>query len=354
MMIEHVKNIPEPTKKIAQARALLHFLVESNAKSNTAHAIYLRTEADLLAKMPDSYILHEHLEDTNQAFYFRDFIAFCSKFGLQFLGEASISSTWAGNLSPEAQKGLEPITDAVARGHYMDCIVGRTFRESYLVPHSAQVNRSLEDSRLRDIRFTAQLEISKDVKDPKTPTTTRSYKLKTGHNITTSDYPTQVTFDALSEVYPQSLSLDQVFQVLESKNAIVGDRAKMESALRGVLVHGVLGGWIDFRFLPDRLQVKNWKRPRVTAWAKAQAQANHFVTNLKHEFVRIDSVQRQIVPLLDGTRDVNDIAAELKVFLETGLLDVKVTGTLNPNQLPKLVAEQSLKQLAEKSMFLPE
>ena len=37
---------------------------------------------------PESYVLHEYLESTNQPFYFRDFAARIATHGLQYLGDA--------------------------------------------------------------------------------------------------------------------------------------------------------------------------------------------------------------------------------------------------------------------------
>lgn len=351
MMIEHVRHIEEPIKKIAQARAMLNFLVDSNQNVNTPHAIFLRSEADLLSKMPDSYILHEHLEDTNQAFYFRDFIALAAKFDLQFLGEASIASTWPGNLSAEAQKGLNPINDAIARGHYMDCITGRTFRETYLVKNSTKVDRNLEDSRLLPLRFSGKFEATKNanVTDGST-----SYKLKNGQVIHTTDPLIKEALEVLTSVYPESRTSEEIVSELENRNVPLDSREQAATKVLSTLVHGVLGGWVEFRYLPDRMQNKIALRPQATAWARVQALANSYVTNQRHEFIRIDDTQRQILPLLDGTRTLDDIISEVSVLLSTGLLKVFVKGSTDPREISKAVVTQVLAQFAKHAILLPD
>lgn len=52
MMIEHVKLIDEPIKKIAQARALLKFLVDANANVNTPHAIFYDPKPNCCQRCP--------------------------------------------------------------------------------------------------------------------------------------------------------------------------------------------------------------------------------------------------------------------------------------------------------------
>jgi methyltransferase-like protein len=351
MMIEHVRQIEEPIKKIAQARALLKYLVDANANVNTPHAIFLRSEAELLAKMPDSYILHEHLEDTNHAFYFRDFITLAAKFNLQFLGEASIASTWTGNLSPEAQKGLNPINDAIARGHYMDCITGRTFRETYLVKSTTKVDRNLEDGRLLPIRFSGKFETTNDNNATDGST---GYKLKNGQVIHTNDPIVKGALEVLTTVHPESRTADEIVTELAARNVKFESREQTVNKVLSTLVHGVLGGWAEFRFLPDRMQSKISSRPRATKWARVQALANTYVTSQKHEFIRIDDAQRQIIPMLDGTRTLEDIISEVSVLLSTGLLKVSIKGNIDSKEIPKTVVAQVLMQLAQNSMLLPE
>ncbi|MCU0713154.1 MAG: class I SAM-dependent methyltransferase [Pirellula sp.] len=351
MMIEHVRQIEEPIKKISQARALLKFLVDSNHNVNTPHAIFLRSEAELLAKMPDSYILHEHLEDTNHAFYFRDFIALAAKFNLQFLGEASIASTWPGNLSSEAQKGLNPINDAIARGHYMDCITGRTFRETYLVKSSSKVDRNLEDSRLMPLRFSGKFET---VNDANVTDGSTSFKLKNGQIIHTQDPIVKGALEILTSLHPESRTADEIVTELENRKISFDSREQTVNKILSTLVHGVLGGWIEFRYLPDRMQNKVTRRPTVTTWARVQALANKYVTNQRHEFIRIDDAQRQIIPMLDGTRTLDDIISEVSVLLSTGLLTVSVKGNVDSKEIPKAVVAQVLTQLAQNAMLLPE
>jgi methyltransferase-like protein len=116
----------------------------------------------------------------------------------------------------------------------------------------------------------------------------------------------------------------------------------------------VLGGWLDFRFQKDRMQVEGIDRPRVTSWAVCQAQANRFVTNLRHDFATVNEAVRQIIPLLDGKHDLKAIASEVDVLIKTGLLKVQSSGTINldSKEIPMMVAKQSLEQLAKQALLL--
>lgn len=351
MMIEHVKHIEEPIKKVAQARALIKYLVDANANVYTPHAIYLRSEAELLATVPDSYILHEHLEDINQAFYFRDFIALAVQSNLQFLGEANLASTWIGNLSAEAQKGLNAINDAILRGHYMDCIAGRSFRETYLVKASAKVDRNLENERLRGLRFSGKYD---PVNEPNVTDGSTSYKLKNGQTIHTSDPVVKAAFAVLTEAYPESRTAERIVTAMETSGSLVDSREGAVNKVLHTLVNGVLGGWVDFRYLPDRMQKQISNRPRATPWARAQALANKYVTTQRHEFMIINEAQRQLIPLLDGSRTIEDLISEVSVLLNTGLLKLEIKGNVVSADVPKMLVTQTLSQLANDSLLIPD
>jgi methyltransferase-like protein len=78
------------------------------------------------------------------------------------------------------------------------------------------------------------------------------------------------------------------------------------------------------------------------------------VTNQKHEFIRIDDAQRQVIPMLDGTRTLEDIISEVSVLISTGLLKVSVKGNIDSKEIPKSVVAQVLTHLAQNSILLPE
>ncbi|MFN7290064.1 MAG: hypothetical protein ACK5T6_05715, partial [Pirellula sp.] len=61
-----------------------------------------------------------------------------------------------------------------------------------------------------------------------------------------------------------------------------------------------------------------------------------------------------IIPMLDGTRTLEDIISEVSVLLSTGLLKVSIKGNIDSKEIPKTVVAQVLMQLAQNSMLLPE
>ena len=212
MMLRHVDGIKNSTAKTTQARALLTFLVRATESHHSPYAAYLRSEAEFLDKQPDAYLFHDHLEDHNKAYFFQDFIRFATPYGLQFLGESNISAMWTGNLSNETSQKLNSISDAVVSGHYLDCIVGRSFRQTLLVHSGKSISRSLDPTRFEGIQFSGQF-----IEEPQSETgaVRKDYKTKNGQIMFTSELPTQYALEALTQAFPGSLTMDQIIHAME-------------------------------------------------------------------------------------------------------------------------------------------
>lgn len=360
LMVRHVKDIKDIPTKIAQARALLAFLVEANQSTDSAHAAALRSEAKLLANQSDMYIFHEHLEDYNKPFYFQDFIAEAAKFNLQFLGEASIASMWKGNFSPDTASKLETINDSVLSGHYMDCIIGRTFRETLLVHKDAKISRHIDDERISDIRFMGSFKVKDDVpaSTEATPANMKRYKSKVG-TINTCDREMQIAIEALTKACPYYLSVEELIQKIHAEYLVEGKPfAVNRTALAATFMQWALAGHMEFRYSPNRLTTKVELKPKLTSWARAQAQAGTMLTGLLHEVVTVSELHAQIIPFVDGTRDIKAIAAEIELLVQLNMLKLDPKKNANVDMtakdFPVRLANQILGDLARVGLLVNE
>ncbi len=352
MMLRHVERITDTAAKTAQARALLSFLVKSSESHQSPYAAYLRAEAEFLAKQPDLYLFHDHLEEHNKPYFFQDFVRFASQYGLQFLGESNLATMWIGNLSAETSQKLESIQDGVASGHYMDCIVGRSFRETLLVHASQKISRSLEPTRLNDVRFLGSFQQKSTIES----NCRNEYTTKNGQIIFSSERPSQLAIEALTNAFPGSLTLDQIIAAMELDVAANGERVTVNRQQTSTtLMQWVLAGYIDFRFQKDRLQVTGAKTPKVCSWARSQARAGRHITNLRHELILVSDVERQIILLLDGSRDIQSIASEIAARIRSGLIKVESEALQvgkKARELPLRVAEEMVEQFGKRGLLL--
>src|SRR5262249_60030766 len=85
------RRFDDPQERVGQARALLDFLARSVPRQGGPYGILLKEEAELLRGKPDSYLLHEHLEEFNEPIYFYQFAERVAARGLRYLGEANVA-----------------------------------------------------------------------------------------------------------------------------------------------------------------------------------------------------------------------------------------------------------------------
>ena len=138
LMAFHVRNTVGPRDSVPEARAFLSDLVETLLDQSTAYAAILRAEGDFLDGVDDTYLYHEHLEETNNPVYFHQFMAFAKAKGLAFLAEAKTPGL-INHLPQEARERIERWgKDEVAREQYVDFVTNRTFRRTYLCHEGAE------------------------------------------------------------------------------------------------------------------------------------------------------------------------------------------------------------------------
>jgi len=71
-MLYQTRGVEDPRERVAQARTTLDFLADAVPDKDSAYGRLLRLAAEHIRQKPDYYVLHEYLEETNEAVYFPD------------------------------------------------------------------------------------------------------------------------------------------------------------------------------------------------------------------------------------------------------------------------------------------
>ncbi len=359
MMNHHVADFPDNRTKILQAKALIDFLAVACKNDSTAHAKCIRDEAALLNIVPDEYIFHEFLEEFNQPFYFKDFVANANRFGLQFLGESNLGPTWLGNYTPEVNQKLARIDDAVLRGHYLDCVSGRTFRETLLVHSQAKIDRTVTEDRLAKIRFAGHfvpVEPTASGDNSSTQSQFKHFESVQKRRFSTAEPSSLLAIEALNKAYPASLGINELQEAIEKINQANSNKISIDMpALTSELFKWSMLNLLQFQFHDDRMRGKETQYPKVTAWARSQAEANNTVTNLQHRLTKLDELQRALVPLMDGTMSLQALIDHTTILLNTNAIKVEAPPELKKNvaQLASQVTRKALSLLLHKHLIQP-
>jgi methyltransferase-like protein len=116
---------------------------------------------------------------------------------------------------------------------------------------------------------------------------------------------------------------------------------------------------IELRVAQPRLAFTPSARPVASPLARLQAEHGLTVTNLRHEPVKLNELPRRMLPLLDGTRDVEALVAGAVHLAQEGRIGVreKENGPLvtDPVMLEKILRHlvvESLPDFAQVALLL--
>jgi len=317
MMIYHAAPYQGAAAKVRQARALLDFLAQS-VPATQAYGMMLRQEQDAIRNEPDAYLFHDHLEVVNDAVYFHQFAEAAGRHELEYLGEAEFGQMTMSNSSPQVTEALRRIgPDIIRTEQYMDFLNNRTFRQTLLIRAGATLQRNLAAVVL-DGLVAASAALPVSTQPSLAEGAIEVFRTPNGatHNI--GDALTKTALLLLGQQWPLSVPVAQLAAMCRARLQRDAGTAAGASipedavrALSGRLLQGFAARAVELRLFAPRLTPTPTARPCASPLARLQARRNGTVTNLRHEPVALDDLQRRLLPLLDGTRDVAALVAAL-------------------------------------------
>jgi methyltransferase-like protein/SAM-dependent methyltransferase len=309
LMRYHAMPFADPTQRVAQARAILDFLAKWVPTENNAYGMLLKSELEGLRRSADYYILHEHLEDTNEPLYFHEFMARARRHGLQYLAEAEFSTMLAANFPAEVAQTLWKIApDVIRQEQFMDFLRNRTFRQTLLVRDGLSVNRSLTPERVTSLWIAGAL---RPVSDKPELATDRmeAFRSASGGMLNTPNPITKAAMVVLARRWPEALSFAELLRLAQAelgKGPSAPDPAGLapRDILASDLLQSYAAGLIELRAMPQPFVVRPGNRPTVSPLARWQAARGlPQVTTLRHDMAKVDANLGRLLTLLDGTRD---------------------------------------------------
>jgi hypothetical protein len=301
-----------PEARVGQARAILDFLTRWVPTENNAYGLLLKSETEGLRSQPDYYILHEHLEDTNEPLYFHEFAERASRHGLAYLGEAEFGAMLASNFPAEVGETVRRIApDVIRQEQFMDFLRNRTFRQTLLVHGDAAIQRNVAPERVTALWAASALQpaappdlaegVEAIFRGP-------AGALRTPHSVT------KAAMLVLTAEWPRALSFAELLGATMKQLADSGiaPPAPPAPAPRETLASDLLQcyacGLIEFHATPPPFTAEVSERPvanPLARWQAAQGQLQ--LTGMKHQVINVDDNLRRLVPLLDGSRRRGDL-----------------------------------------------
>jgi methyltransferase-like protein/cyclopropane fatty-acyl-phospholipid synthase-like methyltransferase len=338
MMRYHSSRFATPVLRTQQARALLDFLAQSVRQDGSAYAVLLKQELETLRHQADHYLYHEHLEENNDPLYFHQFAERAKSRGLKYLGEARVGTMVTGNFGPDIEKTLRILaTDQIQAEQYMDFLRNRMFRESLLCRDSVQPNWAVNPECLRVLHVaSAAKPVGADGQPLQNLNLTAeenvSYKAPSGMTMATTRPLLKAAMKVLGDAYPGTVPFDVLRK--QARELIGGGDptdAKVVAEDTQTLAVGLLNCYmgsdlVELHGMPIAFARQAGPKPVALPLARLQAQRGSMATNRRHEVVRLNDLDRHLVPLLDGTNDRDALVEKLTQVAQAGSLNVQKDG----------------------------
>ena len=317
MMRYHVDRIDDPHEQVRQARALLAFLT-SAADASSAYGQMLNGEVERLGKATDSYLYHEHLEQTNTPVYFHQFVDRAERAGLLYLGEATVSEMLTTHFSQEVAETLERISpDILHLEQYMDFVRNRQFRQTLLCHEGAGPRRSLTPDVLEGVMVSSPAVAESLPLDLTYGTKATFWR---GKQRADAALPaSKAAFGILTEQWPAAIAVPELCSMaLERADPFLAGAAREDArkALLGDLFGGVMYGMVRVHTRQPPCTNAPSATPRAHPLAVYQAAQGTIVVNGHHDSVQLQPIEHAVLQRCDGGRRRDDIARDVVAQLE--------------------------------------
>ncbi len=360
MMRYHSSRFNTPQLRTQQARALLDFLAQS-VKQEGPYSQLLKAELETLRHQADHYLYHEHLEENNEPLYFHQFMARAQAHNLRYLGESRVGTMVTGNFGPDIEKTLKILaTDQIQAEQYMDFLRNRMFRETLLVHNKVNPNWSVQPDVLRAMHVATGARPVNPVTNLNTDENVQ-YKSASGMQMATNRPLLKAVMQVLGEAFPGSVPFDILRKTARERIGGDPNDPKTVAEDTNVVAIGLLNCYmssdlIELHGMPIVIQKKPSEKPNALKWARLQAARGASVTNRRHEVLRLNDLDRHLIPLLDGEHTKEQIVDGLATVALSGQLNVQKDNITLSDQTEiraalNSVIDQALQKVADQALL---
>jgi methyltransferase-like protein/2-polyprenyl-3-methyl-5-hydroxy-6-metoxy-1,4-benzoquinol methylase len=365
MMLYHASHFTEPQRRVQQARALLDFLVESAGQESTPYGAILKSELEVVRNSRDNYLFHDHLEENNEPVYFYEFIERATAKGLQYLGEADVMVMVPANFQPKVQEVLRRLApDTMHMEQYMDFLRNRMFRQTLLCHQGRTPTYGVRPDRLTAFHVASPVRPASAVPDLHS-TGPEQFCGLSDISMTVNHPLVKAALLHLGQVWPRAVPFEQLRETARTllgwgPSPLESSRAEDNQCLGESLLKAyttVADRLVELHVCPARPVPEVSTRPVASPLARLQAAQGQQVTTLRHQPLWLAEFDRQLVRLLDGSRDRAALLDALAELVRQDVLVIhhggeRVTDDANIRRYLSAALEQQLPFLARQALLV--
>jgi methyltransferase-like protein/ubiquinone/menaquinone biosynthesis C-methylase UbiE len=326
ILLFHVRDIAAPAEQIAEARRMADYIAQSEQAPEGFRAL-MAQEAKEVRERSDAALYHDYLAPESEPLWLHEFVARAEANGLQYLGDADLHLMFAG-VAPKSSAGgprfagLEE--NFVLREQYADILLGRRFRRSLLCRAGLTLDRRLDPNRVR--RFEISSPLVPAVAQPSLDASAKIQFCSPQAGTITTNFPLgKAALMELSELWPDSIPFEGLAE--RTARRLQGRLSEDDRRdLAQFLFRLVLANMVELHLHRFAFSAEPGERPLASPVARLAAETQSTVANLRHRAIELATPgARELLLLLDGTRDRATLARELNVpleLVESGLRDL--------------------------------
>lgn len=306
-----------PEEKLAFGRGMLEFLEQSSRPDSVLRKAMDET-MPIIRGAHSSYLLHEFFEPYNAPCYFKEFVDRAGRHGLAYLAESDSSSMFVQNYAEGVREPLlkECGGSQVVMEQYLDFLVNRTFRQTLLVKaeRAGRIRYQLDPQRIGSMHY-AGTYAARDGNALVLDSTEQPCTASFGRVVTLRHPVHKAVALTLSAQFPAASSLDEIIV------GVLSHLDEPESVVRPLVLAMIeellIVGAVHVRSVKPEVASRVSALPRALEGNRrafesfAHGERPTATCNQWHEQVALSPLETFLMPLLDGTRSLETLEAEV-------------------------------------------
>ncbi len=359
-MLYRTRAVSDPSERATQARAMLDFMAGAIPESNAFGAFlqsymrFLQGELKGANARGNAFLLHDELEEVNDPVYFWRFARHAAEHGLQYVAEAEFADVFPKGFSDQVMQTLQGLShDIIELEQYLDFLRSRMFRQTLLCHDNLNVRRTLGLDRLRGMFVASRVKPASE--NPSIETVSvEQFRAADGATLSTDHPVSKAALLHLAQMWPRAVPVGDLLAVARARVNAVPDRLDDDAndLLANLLkAYTYSSQLVELHTFQPPLAGEASERPIASAVARYEARQGAIVANLWHERAHLTPLNRQLVQLLDGTRNRSALLDSLAALAREEKIHLKVDGQpitdeARVRQLLEGELEQNLQWLA--------
>ncbi|MGB7068622.1 MAG: class I SAM-dependent methyltransferase [Pyrinomonadaceae bacterium] len=332
LMMFHARGFEDPNEKVRQSIGIVKFMSES-ALPDKIHKKVLEAELEALLERNVEGVFHDDLAEFFEPVYFRDFVEHASRHGLQYLDEAENFKASELSYPNDVLETIEGLAEnRIDREQYLDFLNCRRFRQTLLCHVDAKLDRDPDASIINAFRVASHLTPASA--NPELVSRSAEKFIGTKSDKIETDHPlTKAALYHICSIWPRSAGFAELVAEAKRLLTIASNEFISSDDDEKILAEGLLRlfgtGLIHLHLYEPAFSADVSEFPEVSRLARWQAAAGEKLSTLRNESIKIDdAIGRELIKLLDGTRDRERLCSDLGVIagqrIEPAMLDAKL------------------------------